>query len=45
MFLLQSAMVWLWGVNVYVFLALRIPYARVFELDSNYITHNDIWKV
>ncbi|XP_024397473.1 uncharacterized protein [Physcomitrium patens] len=42
---LMSAMVWLWGVNVYVFLTMRFPYARVFELDPNHVSHQEIWKI
>nr|XP_024384774.1 SPX and EXS domain-containing protein 5-like isoform X2 [Physcomitrium patens] len=42
---LMSAMVWLWGVDVWVFLTARFPYARVFELDPNHITHHEIWKI
>ena len=30
----------MWG-----FLYCRVPYARVFELDHNHITHKEIWKV
>jgi hypothetical protein len=30
---------------VWGFLYCRIPYARVFELDHNHITHKEIWKV
>jgi hypothetical protein len=41
----QALMVWLWGVNVYVFLNTRIPYAKVFELEHNHLTHHEIWKV
>lgn len=43
--MLQSAMVWLWGINVWVFMTSRIPYSRVFELDLYHISHKDIWKV
>jgi hypothetical protein len=41
----QALMVWLWGVNVYVFLNTRIPYAKVFELEHNHLTHHEIWKI
>jgi len=30
---------------VWGFLYCRIPYARVFELDHNHITHKEIWKI
>ncbi|CAM6016268.1 unnamed protein product [Sphagnum balticum] len=42
---LTALMVWLWGVNVYVFLNARIPYAKVFELEHIHLTHQEIWKV
>jgi hypothetical protein len=42
---LMALMVWLWGVNVYVFLNARIPYAKVFELEHIHLTHHEIWKV
>ncbi|CAK9862679.1 unnamed protein product [Sphagnum jensenii] len=42
---LMALMVWLWGVNVYVFLNTRIPYAKVFELEHNHLTHHEIWKI
>lgn len=36
-------MVWLWGLNVWVFTASRINYAKVFELDNTHLTHKEIW--
>ncbi|KAH8934332.1 hypothetical protein BDL97_18G077500 [Sphagnum fallax] len=42
---LTALMVWLWGINIYVFLNARIPYAKVFELEHIHLTHHEIWKV
>ncbi|KAG0560487.1 hypothetical protein M758_10G179000 [Ceratodon purpureus] len=42
---LMAGMVWLWGINVWVFLTSRIPYSRVFDLDLNHISHKEIWKI
>lgn len=42
---MQSMMVWLWGLNMYGFLEARIPYAKVFDLEYDHLTHHDIWKV
>ncbi|XP_059629470.1 uncharacterized protein LOC132271974 [Cornus florida] len=42
--LLGTMMVWLWGVNLWVFAQTNISYAKIFDLDQNYLTHRDIWK-
>ncbi|CAK9223805.1 unnamed protein product [Sphagnum troendelagicum] len=42
---LMSMMVWLWGLNMYGFLEARIPYAKVFDLEYDHLTHHDIWKI
>ena len=38
-------MVWLWGVNLWVFAQSSINYSKIFDLDHNHLTHWDIWKV
>lgn len=42
---LQTMMVWLWGVNLWVFLQSNVSYTKIFDLDQNHLTHNEIWKV
>ncbi|BBN14133.1 xenotropic and polytropic retrovirus receptor 1 [Marchantia polymorpha subsp. ruderalis] len=42
---MMAMMVWLWGVNVQVFLRSRVNYAKVFDLDHNHLTHWEIWKI
>ncbi|XP_028769538.1 SPX and EXS domain-containing protein 1-like isoform X1 [Neltuma alba] len=42
--LLVTMMVWLWGVNLWVFSQSNVSYAKVFDLDQNHLTHNEIWK-
>jgi hypothetical protein len=41
----QTMMVWLWGVNLWVFAQSTISYAKIFDLDQNHLTHREIWKV
>ncbi|KAJ1426852.1 EXS, C-terminal [Sesbania bispinosa] len=41
---MQTMMVWLWGVNLWVFLQSNVSYAKVFDLDQNHLTHKEIWK-
>ncbi|OAY33153.1 SPX and EXS domain-containing protein 1 isoform X1 [Manihot esculenta] len=43
--LLVTMMVWLWGVNLWVFAQSTINYAKIFDLDQNHLTHREIWKV
>nr|XP_025682479.1 uncharacterized protein LOC112783660 [Arachis hypogaea] len=43
--LLVALMVWLWGINLWFFAQAGINYARIFDLDQNYLTHREIWKV
>jgi hypothetical protein len=38
-------MVWLWGVNLWVFSQANVGYAKIFDLDQNHLTHKEIWKV
>ncbi|KAJ7532268.1 hypothetical protein O6H91_14G080300 [Diphasiastrum complanatum] len=40
-----AMMVWLWGVNVWVFLQSRVNFAKVFDLDQNHLTPREIWKI
>ena len=42
---LQTMMVWLWGINLWVFSQSNVNYAKIFELDQNHLTHREIWKV
>ena len=42
---IQTMMVWLWGVNLWVFLQSTVSYAKVFDLDQNHLSHKEIWKV
>ncbi|KAJ9170105.1 hypothetical protein P3X46_018237, partial [Hevea brasiliensis] len=41
----KTMMVWLWGVNLWVFAQSSISYAKIFYLDQNHLTHREIWKV
>ncbi|KAJ6860111.1 SPX and EXS domain-containing protein 1-like isoform X1 [Populus alba x Populus x berolinensis] len=43
--LLVTMMVWLWGVNLWVFAQSTISYAKIFDLDQTHLTHREIWKV
>jgi len=43
--ILQTMMVWLWGVNLWVFAQSTVNYAKIFDLDHNHLTHQEIWKV
>ncbi|KAG6545709.1 hypothetical protein Mapa_012894 [Marchantia paleacea] len=40
-----ALVLWLWGINLYVFAYSRISYAKVFDLDPSHLTHRDIWKI
>ncbi|GLT87057.1 hypothetical protein SLE2022_051590 [Rubroshorea leprosula] len=40
--LLVTMMVWLWGVNFWVFCQLNVNYAKIFYLDLNHLTHREI---
>jgi len=42
---IQTMMVWLWGVNLWVFLQSTVSYTKVFDLDQNHLTHKETWKV
>lgn len=38
-------MVWLWGINLWIFSLSNINYAKVFDLDQNHMSYKEIWKV
>nr|XP_029121721.1 SPX and EXS domain-containing protein 1 isoform X5 [Elaeis guineensis] len=42
--LLVTLMVWLWGVNLWVFAQSSVNYAKVFDLDHTHLTHREIRK-
>ncbi|RDX71767.1 SPX and EXS domain-containing protein 1, partial [Mucuna pruriens] len=42
--LLVTMMVWLWGVNLWVFLQSSVSYGKVFDLDQSHLTNKEIWK-
>ncbi|XP_017971259.1 PREDICTED: SPX and EXS domain-containing protein 1 isoform X1 [Theobroma cacao] len=42
--LLVTTMVWLWGINLWVFSQSNVNYAKIFYLDQNHLTHREIWK-
>ncbi|KAJ3678659.1 hypothetical protein LUZ60_002462 [Juncus effusus] len=42
--LLVNLMVWLWGINLWIFSQSPVSYARVFDFDKSHLTHNEIWK-
>ncbi|KAH7577838.1 hypothetical protein JRO89_XS01G0306000 [Xanthoceras sorbifolium] len=42
--LLVTMMVWLWGLNLWVFSQGIVNYAKIFDLNQNHLTHNEIWK-
>ncbi|MCO5566993.1 hypothetical protein L7F22_020676 [Adiantum nelumboides] len=41
----KAAMIWLWGINLRVFSASKISYAKVFDLDGTHLTSREIWKI
>ncbi|KAL6526178.1 hypothetical protein OROMI_029818 [Orobanche minor] len=42
--LLVTMMVWLWGINLWVFAQSNIGYVKMFDLDQSHLTHREIWK-
>ncbi|CAD5320133.1 unnamed protein product [Arabidopsis thaliana] len=42
--LLITLMVWLWGVNLWVFSRSGVDYAAIFYLGSDHLSHREIWK-
>ncbi|CAN7127750.1 unnamed protein product [Brassica rapa subsp. narinosa] len=43
--LLITMMVWLWGVNLWVFSRTGVDYAAIFYLGPDHHSHKEIWKV
>ncbi|XP_057544318.1 uncharacterized protein LOC130823631 isoform X2 [Amaranthus tricolor] len=43
--LLVTLMVWLWGINLWVFSQANVNYAKIFDIDQTHLTHWEIWKV
>ncbi|XP_075484088.1 uncharacterized protein LOC142524164 isoform X1 [Primulina tabacum] len=41
--LLVTMMVWLWGINLWVFSQANVGYAKIFDLDQSHLTHKEIW--
>lgn len=42
--LLVTMMVWLWGVNLWVFAQANVNYVKIFDLDQDHLTHREVWK-
>lgn len=42
---LQTAAVWFWGANLWVFAQSNVNYSKIFDLDQNHLTYKEIWKV
>ncbi|XP_020885026.1 SPX and EXS domain-containing protein 3 [Arabidopsis lyrata subsp. lyrata] len=42
--LLITLMVWLWGVNLWVFSRSGVDYAAIFYLGPDHLSHKEIWK-
>lgn len=42
--LLVTMMVWLWGVNLWVFAQANVNYVKIFDLDQDHLTHRGVWK-
>jgi hypothetical protein len=38
-------MIWLWGVNLWVFAQSSVNYAKVFDLSQTHLSHREIWRV
>lgn len=43
--LLVGMMIWLWGINIWVFMTCRINYAKIFELDSSHLSYKETWTI
>ncbi|KAH0934252.1 hypothetical protein HID58_011369 [Brassica napus] len=43
--LLITMMVWLWGVNLWVFSRTGVDYAAIFYLGPDHHSHKEIWKI
>ncbi|KAJ1266151.1 hypothetical protein BS78_08G128900 [Paspalum vaginatum] len=42
--LLVALMIWLWGVNLWVFAQSSVNYAKVFDLAQTHLSHREIWR-
>ncbi|XP_010323435.1 uncharacterized protein [Solanum lycopersicum] len=42
--LLVTIMVWLWGINLWVFAQADVNFPKIFDLDQNHLSHTQIWK-
>ncbi|TMX02628.1 hypothetical protein EJD97_020665 [Solanum chilense] len=42
--LLVTIMVWLWGINLWVFAQANVNFPKIFDLDQNHLSHTQIWK-
>eukprot|EP00250_Pteridium_aquilinum_P010316 c19293_g1_i1 orf=582-1868(-) len=42
---LLAAMLWLWGINLRVFAASRVNYAKVFDFDNTHLIWKEIWMI
>jgi hypothetical protein len=38
-------MIWLWGINLWVFAQSSVNYAKVFDLAQTHLSHREIWRV
>ncbi|KAL6623493.1 hypothetical protein ACP70R_033372 [Stipagrostis hirtigluma subsp. patula] len=42
--LLVALMIWLWGINLWVFAQSSVNYSRVFDLAQTHLSHREIWR-
>ncbi|XP_071723202.1 uncharacterized protein [Rutidosis leptorrhynchoides] len=42
--LLVTLMVWLWGVNLWVFSQANVSFAKIFDVDQTHLTHRETWR-
>ena len=45
LFFVKTLVVWLWGINLWVFSQSSVSYARVFDLDHTHLTHHEEVRV
>ncbi|PNT75787.1 hypothetical protein BRADI_1g37967v3 [Brachypodium distachyon] len=43
--LLVALMIWLWGVNLWVFAQSSVNYVKVFDLAQTHLSHREMWRV
>ncbi|TVU49327.1 hypothetical protein EJB05_00635 [Eragrostis curvula] len=41
----KALMIWLWGINLWVFAQSSVNYAKVFDLAQTHLSHREIWRV